>query len=158
MKRIADLDSGTGYSSPTPVVSFDAVVKHMATSKGKRQRENWALRRFFDIYNSESPEPFEWVEYSESPDYRVFRQPNSSPLPVEVTELLEPERQRDREYKDAYARMKSRGVDYDARLALPVPPNFENDLVTRARSQLADKFLKAYPSGTWLIVYFNLTL
>jgi hypothetical protein len=158
MKRITELDTGTGYDSPKPVNSFDEVVKHMATSKGKRTRENWILRTFFEVHNRELEEPFEWVECSESPDYRVFTRPDSEPLPVEVTELLEQERQRDREYKDAYARMKSRNVDYDARLKSPAPPNFENDLITHARSRLADKFVKPYPPGTWLIVYFNLTL
>jgi hypothetical protein len=158
MKRIAELDTGTGYDSPEPVVSFDAVVKHMATSKGKRQRENWTLQRFFEVYNRGRPEPFEWVEYSESPEYRVFTRRDSPPLLVEVTELLEPDRQRDKEYKDADARMRSEGVDCEVRDALPAPPNFENELITRARNQLSEKFLMPYPQGTWLIVYFNLTL
>lgn len=158
MKRIAELDTGTGYDSPEPADSFDDVVKHMATSKGKRQRENGTLRRFFEVYNRGRPDRLEWVEYSESPDYRVYTLPDSPSLPVEVTELLEPERQRDREYKEAYARMKSEGVDYDLRVALPAPPKFEADLVAHARDQLADKFQKPYPRGTWLIIYFNLTL
>jgi hypothetical protein len=98
------------------------------------------------------------MEYSESPDYRVFTRRDSPPLLVEVTELLEPDRQRDKEYKDADARMRSEGVDCEACDALPAPPNFENELITRARNRLSEKFLMPYPQGTWLIVYFNLTL
>ena len=156
MKRIAELDTGTGYDSPEPAASLDAVVEHMATSKGRRQRENWILRRFFEIYNSDQSRTFEWVESGERPDYRVYTQPESEPLPVEVTEFLDPDRKRDKEFKEALARAKSRGVDFDVRFVPDTPSDYEQQLTVHARAKLADKFGKAYPPGTWLVVYFNI--
>jgi hypothetical protein len=156
MKRIAELDTGTAYDSPEPAASFNAVVEHMATPKGRRQRENWILRRFFEIYNSGQLGTFEWVECGERPDYRVFVRPDSEPLPVEVTEFLDPDRKRDKEFKEALGRMKARGVDSDVRFVPDTPPDYEEQLTKHARAKLGDKFGKTYPPRTWLIVYFNI--
>lgn len=156
MMRIAELETGTGYDSPEPAASLNAIVEHIATSKGRRQRENWILRKFFEIYNRDQLETFEWVECGERPDYRVFAQPDSEPLPVEVTEFLDPDRKRDEEFKEALARAKSRGVDFIMRDVPDTPPDYEEQLTAHARAKLADKFGKTYPPCTWLIVYFNI--
>jgi hypothetical protein len=39
----------------------------------------------------------------------------------------------------------------------PAPANYEQQLTEQALTRLEQKFSKPYPSGTWLVIYFNPT-
>jgi hypothetical protein len=159
MKRITDLDLGLEPSSEDPKERLQMAVQSMTDSREQPKLENWTLRYFSDAYNRlANSEKLEWVERGTppAPDYLVFTRPDAAPIPIEVTELLDPGRKRREEYKSAWEQAERTG-DYVPDTDLPdeLPPGYEEELIAKARQLLSQKFSKPYPKGTWLVVYFN---
>src|SRR5258708_38643851 len=66
-------------------------------------------------------------------------------MPLEIAEVIEPGRKRDKQYKSGIRIREN-----------PAPePDYESRLAASASKLLFRKFKKGYPSGTWLLVYFN---
>ena len=157
MKRIGELDLGLQISSEDPKESLRMAVESMTNSKQQPTLENWVLFNFCEMYNRDRPQRLEWVERGEppAPDFLVFTRPNATPVPLEITELLDPDRKRREEYKSAWEQAERTG-DYLAASDVPEPSlGYDRGLIGQARQVLARKFGKPYPHGTWLVVYFN---
>jgi hypothetical protein len=97
--RISELDTGETERHLEPREMLALAVEHMTLGKHKEKLENWILKNFFFHYNrsqSLQAERFEWAARGKppEPDYMVCSQPDSPPLFVEVTELLDKERKR----------------------------------------------------------------
>jgi hypothetical protein len=161
MKRISELDTGETEDHLEPREMLALAVEHMTLEKHKDKLENWTLKNFFSHYNRSHPENFQWARRGKppgEPDYLVCSQPDSQPLFVEVTQLLDKGRKRGDEYKSAWKEAERTG-DYLAATDMPEPPaNYEQQLLDQALYVLNEKFSKPYPLGTWLIVYFDPTL
>ena len=126
--------------------------------------ENWIVKSFSDTYNREGAHHLEWVRRCDQsdcagedkpPDYMLAAQPDSVRQLVEVTEVLDPGRKRQQEYRETLEKIERCGTDFAARDLPETPASYESDLIRRARVVLEDKFRMRYPRGTWLIVYFN---
>jgi hypothetical protein len=158
MQRITDLDLGLEPSSDDPKERLRMAVQSMTDSREQRKLENWTLRYFSDAYNRlVNSQKLEWVKRGKppAPDYLVFTRPDAAPIPIEVTELLDPGRKRREEYRFAWEEAERTG-DYLPASDMPEPPpDYEEKLVAKAREGLSQKFSKPYPEGTWLVVYFD---
>ena len=120
-------------------------VDFMTKEENKKAREEWILRHFADSYNRSHLPLIEYVESAEAPDFMVFSCAVDEGQPIEIAELLEPGRKRDAQYKSKITIRENPAPEAD----------YEDRLVTHASKLLSRKLSKAYPRGTWLIVYFN---
>jgi hypothetical protein len=118
----------------------------MTKEESKKVREQWVLRQFTAAYNSSNSPKFKYAESGEAPDFIVFADfSDVEGRPIEIAELLEPGRKRDVQYKSGIKIREN-----------PAPePDYESRLAANASELLSRKFKKGYPSGTWLVVYFN---
>jgi len=95
------------------------------------------------------------------PGFPSLTQPDADPIPVEVTELLDPGRKRRDEYKAAWEQAE-RSWDYPAasrrRTCRSLRLVTSKILSIKREWDWQKKFSKPYPNGTWIIVYFNPTL
>jgi hypothetical protein len=161
MTRVSELDVGLEDDTEEPKELLRRAVDSMTNVRLRRRLENWTLRSFCEAYNRGRSEPFEWVESGvppKEPDYKLYTQLDVTPTPVEVTELLDPGRKRDDEYKLAWETATRTG-DYLPGEFPPDPPaDYDWQLIAGARTLFCKKFSKDYPEGTWLVVYFNPTL
>jgi hypothetical protein len=159
--RISELDVGLEDYTEEPQELLRRAVDSMTNIELRRRLENWTLRYFCEAYNRGRSEQFEWVESGappKEPDYKLYTQLGATPTPVEVTELLDPGRKRDDEYKLAWETARCTG-DYLPGEFPPDPPaDYDRQLIAGARTLLSKKYSKDYPAGTWLVVYFNPTL
>jgi hypothetical protein len=157
---ISELDTGETEDRLEPKERQTLAIEHMTLKEHKEKIENWILRQFISHYNRSQQVTFHWTTRGkppEEPDYLVFSQPDSLPLFVEVTELLDKGRKRADEYKLALEKAKKTG-DYLSATEMPSPSaDYEQQLIEQARYVLEKKFSQPYPLGTWLIVYFNPT-
>lgn len=135
-EKIDSLDAGENLSAED----------FMTKEPSKKAREQWVLRRFAAAYNHGYSPKFKYAESSEAPDFLVFADDGAvEGLPIEIAELLEPERKRDAQYKSGITIREN-----------PAPrPDYESRLAKEVSKLLARKFKKGYPYGTWLVVYFN---
>jgi hypothetical protein len=163
MERITELDLGFEPCSNDRKESLRMAVESMADSRQHPKLENWILRNFSDAYNRVTiMEKLEWVRRGTppmEPDFLVFTQPDGTPIPIEVTEVLDPGRKRQEEYKSAWEQAEQAGDYLVASGVLEPWPSYEEALIAKARDGLVKKYSKKkYPHGTWLVVYFNPTL
>jgi hypothetical protein len=154
MKRISELELGLDQDSTNPAELLHAAVEIMV-DRDHRKLENWILVNFCMSFNREGRERFEWVECGEAPDYRIFTRPDSEPQPIEVTEVLDPGRKRQKEYVEALNEAERTGDYLVTKDLHEAPADYEAKLVDQARRLLKRKFAKPYPPDTWLVVYFN---
>jgi hypothetical protein len=160
MIRIGELDLGLEAEGKKPRELLQRAVGSMVYRSERPKLENWILFNFCLAYNRNRTEKFEWCERRPPPEpnFRLYTQPGSRSLPLEVTELLDPGRERDREYKWAWETAESTG-DYLIASELSDPPaDYDDRLIEHARHLLSKKFGKDYPQETWLVVYFDPTL
>jgi hypothetical protein len=110
------------------------------------------LGRFADLYRRQGYKPeLKYVEgeddFYRSPDFRIFS--SESPIDdgwdVEITEIQEPGRKRHLEYKSGQNEFDNPSPD----------PDYQVELTSHVADELGKKFNKAYPTGTWLIAYFQ---
>jgi hypothetical protein len=164
MMRIAELDLGLDGDSSDPIELVRRAAENMTASDHHLKLENWILANFCNAFNRESAKRFEWTRRCNStdcdagdqpPDYMIATEPDSRPQLVEVTEILDPGRERQREYRETLEKVERCGIDFAVR-GLPDTPGFyESAFVDQAREVFQKKFAKRYPLGTWLIGYFN---
>ena len=158
--RICELDIGDPPDDLNLKERQALAVEHVAHSKHQEKLENWILQNFSCHYNRLHARQFEWAKRGQppQPDYEVLPELGAQPLFVEVTELLDPGRKRGDEYKSDLKQAKERtGGIIPPNFIPPSPANYEQQLTAQAFSRLEQKFSKPYPSGTWLIIYFNPT-
>jgi hypothetical protein len=148
--RISELDVGLEEDIVEPKELLRRAVDSMTNVKLRRKLENWTLRYFCEAYNRGRSEQFEWVESGvppREPDYKLYTQLDVTPTPVEITELLDPGRKRDDEYKLAWDTARRTG-DYIPGEFPPDPPaDYDWQLISGARTLLCKKFSKGYPKG-----------
>ena len=165
MIKITELDLGLdGGDSSDHLELVRRAVESMTARDHHEKLENWILVNFCNVFNRQSPQSFEWTRRCNSadchagdqpPDYMVASQPDSIPQLVEVTEVLDPDRERQREYREALDKVERFGIDLAVQHLPDTPAFYESELVEEARELLRKKFAKRYPPNTWLIVYFN---
>jgi hypothetical protein len=161
LTRIADLDVGLEGDTEEDRELLRRAVESMTNIKLRRRLENWILRYFCEAYNRDRLEKFEWVESGvppKEPDYRLYTQQRGQVTPLEVTELLDPGRKRDEEYKLAWEMAERTGDFLPGEFPPDPPADYDQKLIAQAQTLLRKKFGKDYPRDTWLVVYFNLTL
>lgn len=83
-------------------------------------------------------------------DFMTFDRNGVPFCPIEITEALEPGRQRAKEYQDA--KQMSIGAKPEGKLIETIAYPWKT-----LRKVLSNKYQKSYPSCTWLIVYFNIS-
>jgi hypothetical protein len=99
--RISDLDLGFEPDVRDERELLRQAVESISDWRQRRKLEHWTLFNFCQAYNRKRSPKFAWVECRQppAPDYILFTEPDSPPQPVEVTELLDPDRKRDAEYR-----------------------------------------------------------
>ena len=164
MMKISELDLGLDGDSSDHLELVRLAVQNMTARNHHLRLENWILVNFCNAFNRQSAQSFEWTRRCNSadcaageqpPDYLISAQPDSTAQFVEVTELLDPGRERQREYRETLDKVERFGIDFAARDLPDTPRSYEPALIEKAREVLQKKFAKRYPRGTWLIVYFN---
>ena len=70
------------------------------TARSKQKlREQWVLGKFVECYNGVSRETIVYAEVTESPDFRLFDSEKNWLFDAEITEVLDEERRRSREFQ-----------------------------------------------------------
>ena len=118
--------------------------------KYKSDMEWWVLGKAGEILSELG---FEYPTYAikgESPDFITYNERQMEFYPIEVTEVLEPDRRRAEEYK--IGRQITDWSKTPGRLVDPL----EKPWLTLEACFLK-KFKKKYPPKTWLIIYFNIS-
>lgn len=118
----------------------------------KRVRECLALCRFAELYRRLGYKPdLNFVEGDGDPqrvpDFTLYSgESDVTPAcEIEITEILEPGRRRHDYYR--FGPMSSDN---------PEPgPDYMTKLVDHVGGELGKKFAKSYPSGSWLVLYFQ---
>jgi len=164
MIRISELDVGLDGDSSDHIELVRRAVENMTARDHHLKLENWILANFCNAFNQEGAPHFEWTRRCNStdceagdqpPDYMIATQPDSTCQLVEVTEVLDPGRERQREYRETLEKVERFGIDFAVRGLPDTPGSYESAFVEKAREVLQKKFAKRYPRGTWLIAYFN---
>ena len=161
MKRICDLDVGPEPDTEKPEELLRLAHDSMVYRTERRKLENWILLNFCCAYNRDQTQKFEWVEDVEppEPDYRIYTAQDAPAVACEVTEVLDPGRRRQQEYKSALKDARRTGEYLVARDVPEAPADYDAQLIEQTRAVLSKKFDKTkYPVGSWLVVYFNPTL
>jgi hypothetical protein len=130
--------------------------KRFFSDEFKRVREILALCRFAKLHRDEGFKPdFKFVDGADDsqrvPDFVLFSSESDrrTAFEVEVAEIMEPERKRHDEYRSGDRSGEA------ARDNLEPGPDYMEDLVRHVSCELEKKLVKAYPSGTRLLVYFQ---
>lgn len=111
------------------------------TARSKQKiREQWVLGKFVECYNRVSREKIVYAEVTESPDFRLFDSEKNWLFDAEITEALDEERRRSREFQT-----ENEDVVY-------IPEANYFPVLDRLFSS---KCSKCYPNTTILIIYFN---
>ncbi len=164
MMKISELDLGLDGNSSDHIELVRRAVESMTARDHHLKLENWVLATFCNAFNREGAQRFEWARRCKStdceagdqpPDYMIATQPDSTPQLVEVTEVLDPGRERQREYRETLEKVERFGIDFAVRGLPDTPGSYESAFVVKAREVLQKKFAKRYPRSTWLIAYFN---
>jgi len=126
---------------------FRRAVENMTARDHHLKLENWILANFCNAFNREGIQRFEWTrrctstdceEADQPPDYMIATQPDSTPQLVEVTEVLDPGRERQREYREILEKVERFGIDFAVR-GLPDTPGILRIGVCREGSRGAAK-------------------
>jgi len=161
--RISELDLGTP-GAPLNHLELVRLAAQDMTDRDHSRLENSTIFYFCAAYNREEAGQFEWVRRCERadcrpsdkpPDYLVATEPNSAPQFVEVTEVLDRNRKRQKEYREILQKVEQCGIEFAMRDLPETPADYESELIRQAVEVLQGKFGKRYPVGTWLVVYFN---
>jgi len=97
------------YRAGLRVLLVRLAVENMTARDHYVRLENWILANFCNAFNRQCAHSFEWTRRcnlancagdDQPPDYMISARPDSTPKLVEVTELLDPGRERRREYRD----------------------------------------------------------
>ena len=111
--------------------------------KYKADLEWWVLGNMTKILNNASLPYPSYAEKREPPDadFESFNQNNKLFKWIEITEVLEPDRKRSKEYKNGSREMSEQ-------------PNIE--LWQSLKQRILDKLNKDYGVDCWLLIYFDI--
>jgi hypothetical protein len=143
MKRI------TGELKRVQTTSLDDPDFHIH-QRFQVDMEWWVLGKAIEGLNNVGIEVPEYAEKRQEVDFITYNAKGKIFCPIEISEAMEPGRERVNEYREA--KQRSNEPPLPSKLIEPIP-----DPWITLKDVLRKKYAKKYPAQTWLIVYYDIS-